>query len=94
MIIKSVIKNCNSKHICSIFQAPAFVFPPLEVYARSAPQTLGFTRRTCGYIGHAIQVWVMALIVDAKENPIMTKLFAKIGKQTYENALNKKQKSQ
>jgi short-subunit dehydrogenase len=39
-------------------EAPSFVFPPLEVYTKSACQTLGFTKRTCGYIGHAIQMGV------------------------------------
>ena len=73
--------------------AQGLSYPAVEDYTKSACQTLGFSRRTCGYIGHGFQLWLFAsLFNNPKENSVLLSSMEREGKKTYKKALLMKQK--
>jgi hypothetical protein len=77
-------------HIFNWFQnVKATGFPTPEKYAKSAFRTLGFSRRTNGYLAHSLMNWVLHALFSPTTNTFLLSNGAKQGKVSYENALSK-----
>lgn len=89
-IIRTQLERMLLIHIFNWFQnVKATGFPTPEKYAKSAFRTLGFSRRTNGYLAHSLMNWVLHALFSPTTNTFLLSNGAKQGKVSYENALSK-----
>merc|ERR1712024_181866 len=62
----------------NVKKGPAFPTP--ETYAKSAFRTLGFSRRTTGYVGHSLLIWVLHSLFSPTTNRFLISAGVKQGK--------------
>ena len=75
-------------YLCNWFQnARGPAYPTPAKYAKSAFRTLGFSRRTNGYVGHSLMNWVLHALFSPTTNTFLILNGAKQGKAAYEKAL-------